>query len=216
MKYLKPDVQKLTAYGFTHTTEGVYAYSTYNSELNMKLCVKVNIDGNLTAHIYDCDTDDEYTLHAVEGATGEFVGKVRLFYAEELEKIADCFESNMFAYRQTEEIIGYVGQKYGDEPEYLWEDTPDCCIMRRKDNRKWYLVIMTVNGTKLGLENRELEIIDIRCPEDELNGLADGEKYFRGWHMNKRLWMTLVLDGRVPTEEIKQRIDKGYALALKK
>ncbi|SHJ35317.1 Predicted DNA-binding protein, MmcQ/YjbR family [Malonomonas rubra DSM 5091] len=36
-----------------------------------------------------------------------------------------------------------------------------------------------------------------------------------GWHMNKRHWNTLVLDGSVPDEEIKMMIDDSYELVVR-
>lgn len=213
MRYVKPIVEKLIDCGFKAAGDGRYEYENYNAELNMKLCVCVSADGDLSAHVYDCDTGDEYTLHNVDGAAGEFVGKVRAYYDGQITFITqNCFVGTAFICSQTQDVLDYVREKYGGEAEYLWEDTPDCCIVRRQDNRKWYLVIMTVDGKKLGLEEGTKEIINLRSEEEELDGLADGEKYFRGWHMNKRLWLTLVLDGRVAIEEIQSRIDKSYRL----
>lgn len=36
-----------------------------------------------------------------------------------------------------------------------------------------------------------------------------------GWHMNKKHWNTVVLDGTVPDEEIKELIDHSYNLVVK-
>ena len=36
-----------------------------------------------------------------------------------------------------------------------------------------------------------------------------------GYHMNKKHWNTVVLDGTVPTEEIRQWIDLSYELVVK-
>lgn len=36
-----------------------------------------------------------------------------------------------------------------------------------------------------------------------------------GYHLNKRHWNTVLLDGSVPEEEIRQMIDHSYALVVK-
>ncbi|MGN1104647.1 MAG: MmcQ/YjbR family DNA-binding protein, partial [Candidatus Coproplasma sp.] len=41
------------------------------------------------------------------------------------------------------------------------------------------------------------------------------ENYYPGWHMNKKSWYTLVLDGSVSDDEITERIKESYALAKK-
>jgi len=36
-----------------------------------------------------------------------------------------------------------------------------------------------------------------------------------GYHLNKRHWNTVTLDGSIPTEEIREMIDNSYALVVK-
>lgn len=67
---------------------------------------------------------------------------------------------------------------------------------------------------KLGLDGSgKTEIIDLRINPDELKNIADGKKYFLGYHMNKKHWITICLDGSVDLQEIFDRIDASYALA---
>ncbi|MBQ8295198.1 MAG: MmcQ/YjbR family DNA-binding protein, partial [Clostridia bacterium] len=44
---------------------------------------------------------------------------------------------------------------------------------------------------------------------------VDNQRFFMGYHMNKKHWYTLLLDGSIPTEEICRRIDESYLLAKK-
>lgn len=100
--------------------------------------------------------------------------------------------------------------------EYLWEKFPDNAVWRRKDNQKWYGALLTVSRRKLGCSSDEVvEIIDLRGTPEELEEFVDGQHYFPGWHMNKKHWYTIILDGSVPSDEICQRIDESYALAKK-
>ena len=36
-----------------------------------------------------------------------------------------------------------------------------------------------------------------------------------GWHMNKKHWNTVVLDGTIPDDELKEMIDHSYNLVVK-
>ncbi len=206
---------KLSAYGFV-AEGGKLVYRTEIVGGMMKLEVSFS-GGRVFAEVTDPDTGDEYALHAVEGAQGEFVGKVRADFEQVLSGIASaCFEDEFFRYPQTGAVISYANQKYGDDPEYLWEDTPDCCVLRRKDNNKWYAVIMTVGGNKFGRGTQKDEVIDVRVAPEKLDEIEDGVRYFRGYHMNKKHWMTVVLDGSVAEDEIFSLLDDSYALAAKK
>ena len=57
--------------------------------------------------------------------------------------------------------------------------------------------------------------MDLRLSPELMEATVDGKKYFPGWHMNKKNWYTVMLDGSLPTEEIFSRIDESYRLALK-
>lgn len=59
--------------------------------------------------------------------------------------------------------------------------------------------------------------MNLKCDPDEaliLRDMFDAVK--PGYHMNKRLWNTIVLDGEVPPGEIERMIDRSYALVVKK
>lgn len=44
---------------------------------------------------------------------------------------------------------------------------------------------------------------------------VDGVRVLRGYHMNKKHWVTVFPDGSLPTEEIFRIIDRSYELAVK-
>lgn len=45
--------------------------------------------------------------------------------------------------------------------------------------------------------------------------IPDGERFFPGYHMNKKHWFTVLLDGSVPDDEICRLLDESYVLAAK-
>ena len=47
----------------------------------------------------------------------------------------------------------------------------------------------------------------------ELPGLLKKPGYLPAYHMNKKSWVTVILDGTVPLTEIKKLLDKSYTLA---
>lgn len=215
-RYKKAVLNRLPAYGFAAERDG-FVYRTKICDNQMLLTVRVNAGGEINTEVLDIETEEPYTLFLVDGAAGEFVGKVRADYTRVLEDIAEkCFESKEFASGQAETFKDYAREKYGDEPEFLWDDLPKTGVWRRKDTGKWYAVLMAIPRKKLGLDGDELvEIIDVRIEPEELDRIADGKKYFRGYHMNKKHWLTFCLDGSLTNEEIFAFTDKSYALAKK-
>lgn len=216
LKNRKLNIKKLLSFGFAHTDNG-YIYRAGLIDGQMTLIVKADTDGKIYTEIKDNANGEEYVLHRVAGAAGPFVGRVRTEYEEALEEIsAKCFDIEVFKGEQTKEIIAYVREKYGDELEYLWQKFPDNAVIRRKDNKKWYAAVLTVSRRKLGFDSDEtVEILDLRLKPEEMESTVDGIKYFPGYHMNKKHWITICLDKTVPMKEICMRIDESYLIAMK-
>ena len=58
--------------------------------------------------------------------------------------------------------------------------------------------------------------ISLKCdPDDAMALRAQYAAVTAGYHLNKKHWNTVVLDGEVPDEEIWQMIDHSYALVVK-
>lgn len=206
--------EKLIKYGFKQT-EGKYVYSAEIFDNQFKMTVKIDGTGEVRTELFDLAAEEIYTLHLVAEASGEFVGRVRSEYEKVLNDIAEnCFDSSIFGGQCSKKVIEYAREKYGDELEFLWERYPDAAVLRRKDNQKWYALFMTISKSKLGLDSGEpVEIIDLRFNVDELPKKVDGVTYFHGYHMNKKHWITILLDGSVPTDEILNCLDESYKLA---
>lgn len=216
LKNCKPNKDKLLSFGF-EAADGGYVYCSDIVEGQMKLTVRIDRNEKIYTKVTDIIGGDEYVLHLVTSATGTFVGRVKSEYDKILEEIrVKCFDSEVFKSGQAKEVIAYIRNTYGDEFEYLWKKFPDNAVVRRKDNRKWYAAVLTVSRKKLGFDSDDtVEILDLRLNPAEIETTVDNLRYFPGYHMNKKHWITVCLDGTVNTETIFSRIDDSYVLALK-
>lgn len=112
-----------------------------------------------------------------------------------------------------EEIFRYVEKQYGTKPEYLWKKHPADAVLRHDRNHKWYAVIMNVPREKLGLEGTEtVDIINIKGTPEWIGVFVQVDGFLPGYHMNKRHWMTILLDGTVSEGRILDFIDMSYDL----
>lgn len=206
----------LIDYGFLKDG-GTYSYKTTLQDSSLAMTVHVGEHGEVSATVIDPTFNESYTLHLADGAVGSFVGKVKAEYEQVLTDIANrCFEPEVFKSVQAKELIVYIRSAYGDELEYLWEKFPDNAVWRRKDTAKWYGALLTVSKRKLGIKSDEMvEIVDLRITPENMEFLIDNRVYFPGWHMNKKSWYTIILDGSVSLEELRRRLDESYLLAIK-
>ncbi|MGN0667227.1 MAG: MmcQ/YjbR family DNA-binding protein [Huintestinicola sp.] len=113
-------------------------------------------------------------------------------------------------------VISYAQKKYGSSLEHLWERCPDDGILRRRDCGKWFAVFMTVSPKKIGLDSGgTIDIINIKCSPLMTGSLLSQKGYFPAYHMNKNSWVSIILDGTVPEEDILGLLDMSYELADK-
>ena len=214
IKDKKIDFKKLEEFGFK-LKDNSYHYNTFLLKNQFKMSVKINLDNSIFTEIIDTETNEPYILHLLEMKRSGYSEKVYKAYSEILAKIQkECFEDEIFKANYTKEIVAYIKNKYGDKLEFLWEKSPKNAVVRRKSSKKWYAVILTVSKRKLNLDSDEIiEVINLHNIVEEIKKLIDNKKYFPAYHMNKKYWCTICLDGTVELEEIYKLIDISYELA---
>lgn len=208
-------VDKMLPYGF-QMIGSVYQYVAEIQKGEFVLTIRIDEEGSVDTDLVEKENGEPYVLYKTNAA-GTYVGEIRTAIEEVLSDIADkCYETVIFKEDQAQMAIQFVKEKYGDELEFLWTKFPDNAVWRRKDNKKWYGAILTVVGRKIGLDtDNVIEIIDLRMNPDEAEDVLSRDHYYPGWHMNKKSWYTIALDGSVSDEELKNRIAESYELAGK-
>ena len=214
IKDKKIDLKKLEEFGFK-LIDNSYCYHTSLLKNQFKMTIKINLDNSIFTEIIDTETNEPYVLHLLEMKRSGYSEKVYKAYSQILEKIQkECFEDEIFKANYTKEIIDYVKNKYGDELEFLWEKSPKNAVIRRESSNKWYAVILTISKRKLNLDSDKIiEVINLHNIAEEIEKLIDNKKYFPAYHMNKKYWCTICLDGTVELKEIYKLIDISYELA---
>ena len=111
----------------------------------------------------------------------------------------------------------YIAETYGAAPEYLWSDSPDACIYRHGDNRKWFAIIMNVQRVKLGLPGEGgADLMNMKCGPLLGGSFAGKPGILPAWHMNKTHWIGALLDGSAAESDIRELLDLSFTLTMKK
>jgi len=208
-KKILPD--KLKDFGFKYSQKTGFLYKTNILENQFELTICINKDGNITTRLIDILSDEPYTLHLVEDATGSFIGSIKEEYNNIMDLILDtCFEKRIFKEDTTIKLLDYVKKEYGTVPEYLWEKFPQNAVLRRVDNSKWYGAILTVKGDKIGLKTHDsVEVINLKT--DKTEEIIDNVKYFPAYHMNKKYWISVLLNNSTDWVKLEQLIEQSYS-----
>lgn len=212
-KNVKADFGKLLEYGFIKK-ENNYVYNILIINGQFDLTISISEKGDIKTELIDVATFETYVLHLIKSASGEFVGRVRSEVEKVLTDIKDkCFTSCIYKSKQAQLIINYIREKYNDELEFLWSKS-DTAIWRRKDNNKWYGTLQKVIGRKLGLNiESHVEILNLKLDTAHILAKLDDKKYFKGYHMNKKYWCSILLKDDNDTSEIFKLIDESYLLS---
>ncbi len=117
-----------------------------------------------------------------------------------------------------EKYFKMVFERLNTEPDYPFEGDFVTAVFRRKDNLKWFAIVMTVEAKKLGVGAfGELDIVNLKCEEDDLKELIDRESILPAYHMNKKRWISVILDEQDDLEEtIIELTQKSYKLTAPK
>ncbi len=112
---------------------------------------------------------------------------------------------------QRERIMEYVQNRYGAEPEHLWAKYPNYVVFRQPASRKWFAVIMDIPRNRLELEGDELvDVMDVKCGPILVGSLLAQDGFVPAYHMSKGTWISVLLDGTVPDEQIFPLLELSY------
>lgn len=114
-------------------------------------------------------------------------------------------------------IFDYVCNHYGVEPDFPFSNDPDIPVLRHIGSRKWFAIFMNVSRSVLHLDgdgSERVDIMNVKCDPILSGSLRLQEGYLPAYHMNHDQWLTILLDGTVPFEDIIPLIDMSFDLTM--
>ncbi len=112
-----------------------------------------------------------------------------------------------------EELFAYVSERYGVQPEYLWAKWPHYAILRHPSNRKWFAGVFDVPAERLGLEGEGIvDVLNVKVDPDDALVLRLADDIMPAYHMNKKNWVSVRLEGTVPCELIEELLETSHRL----
>ncbi len=198
------------AYGFSKTGDYYVLQSDIYME-NFNVIIKVGKE-SFEVNIIELPFNEEYILFNVLDSKGKFVSKIRKKVNELIEDIVkNCFTS--LDYRKI--LLDYVKEKYETIPEEPWEDNNHATI-KTSNSKKWYGIFMSIPYKTLGLEKSgKIDVLNVKLNPELIQSLIDKKHFFPAYHMNKKHWISIVLDSDVDLNLVKSLIDESFNLVEK-
>lgn len=202
-----PIKKKMIDYGFkyeneTYTIKKKLPIDSFYFVLSIS---KDSIDGN----VFDGFDDLPYNNFRVLNTTGEFVNKIKDSYINSLIDIRNnCFKENYFIFDQSNRITDYIIKNYNVEPEFLWKDS-NFGVFRNNTDDKWFGLIMNIDYSKLDSnKSGEVEVINIKV--NNSSDYLNIEGIYSAYHMNKKSWVSIILNDTLPDDYILNLIDVSF------
>lgn len=211
------DFTKLEKYGFVKKETNFFLEKTF-MDGTFKAVVTVTANGTVSGQVYDSDAGDIYLPLRVETGAGGFAEQVRTAYKDVLEDIREkCFIPKAFIGDQTNRITQKIFELYGDAPAFPWEKYDDCGVFKNPDNGKWYALVMNIDKSKLDKkQSGAVEIMNLKLSAEKIPELLKANGFYPAYHMNKKSWITLVLNDTLKDETAMDLIAESHSFSCSK
>ena len=201
--------EQLNGFGFKEEAEKlVYRKEILDSSFLIEI---VFVNSQLLIEVYDLEFDEIYSLFSVESAIGETVQNIREHVENLLSSILGLADESG---KISSEVIDYCNNKYGENHVNPFKKHPDILAMVNEKN-KWYALLLDVEYNKLNKNidiTTKVKILNVKYPTDKILEIIDNKNIFPAYHMNKKHWISIVLDKNIKLETIKELIDISYSL----
>ncbi len=113
-----------------------------------------------------------------------------------------------------ENLIRNTYSVSGDRP---FGDDQTILIFRHNDNKKWFGAVMTIPKVRLGINSEgKIDVVNVKCSQDIIDSMCQEDGIYPAYHMNKRHWLTVALDGSAKDSTVKFLTEISYELTKSK
>ena len=201
--------EKLLQYGFREEAEKlIYRKEILDGNFLIEI---IFVNSQLMIEVYDIEFDEIYSLFSVASAVGETVQNIREHVEKLLSSILGLTDESG---KISSEIIDYCNNKYGENHVNPFKKHPNILALVNEKN-KWYALMSNVEYNKLNKTSNiitKVKILNVKYPTDNISDIIDNQNIFPAYHMNKKHWISIVLDKNIKLEIIKELIDISYSL----
>lgn len=216
-KRAKIDFNKLEQYGFQQSeNEWIYSKTFMNGDF--RAVIKISESGIVSGNVYETDSDDIYVPLRVESMAAGFAGEVRGEYEKILQDIMEkCCRIKYFVFPQANRLCEKIREKYGDNPCFPWEKFNGHGVFKNPQNNKWYALIMCIDAAKIDKNLcGKIEVVNIKLSEDKIPHLHTEKGFYPAYHMNKKSWITIVLNDTVVDDMLFKLLDESHGFTVGK
>ena len=113
-------------------------------------------------------------------------------------------------------FLEYCLNTYGTSPDYPFDEDFETAVLRHRDNRKWYAIVMRVSRRKFGLDSDEvIDVVNLKLPTEMFGSFGAVEGIYPAYHMNKLHWISVLLPD-APEDVVQFLVNASFAATAEK
>lgn len=199
---------KALEYGFI-LKDNRYEYLTQLNIDELELLI-IYDNEKLEAKVFDNQLDQELFLVYQTISIGEYTSSIIKLVNEEIDRVINnCFEE----FNIQKFLFDYILEKYNVRPETPWEDHLNYHTFKTLNKNKWFALFLYIPLASLKIDsNVYCYILNLKIDYLKYPNIIDNKHFFLGYHMNKKYWISIVLNSGLDFELVKELIDNSYNL----
>ncbi|MBP5288433.1 MAG: MmcQ/YjbR family DNA-binding protein [Clostridia bacterium] len=174
--------------------------------------------GEIAGDVIDAGTGESYIPLRAEIFDNAYVNKVRDAYKTWLLGIAErCCGGLSFPSEQANRIAAAIRDRFGVKPDFPWKDNARIStagVFRHGENNKWFALVMDIRrGALLKNEVRDrVDVMNLKMHPDEIPALCQRAGIYPAYHMNRKFWISVTLDGVLADEDVMELVQISFDL----
>ena len=210
------DAAAMLRFGFA-VDEGGYRYQADLMGGDFTAVLSLSPEGKFHGAVLDNMNEEEYRQLWMEDYQGAYVNLVRTAYEQLLTQVAaGCCKDVLFASDQANRLTDRIADRFGVAPDYPWEQGQyqSYGVFRHQGSAKWFALIMDVKRKVVSKDGDEriVDVINLKADPDEIGRLTDREGIYPAYHMNHRLWISVLLDDTLSDEDVLSLVGRSFDL----
>jgi predicted DNA-binding protein (MmcQ/YjbR family) len=115
------------------------------------------------------------------------------------------------------EVEDYILSHCEALSDHSFEEDPTVTIFRRADNNQRFAATKNVGRRSVDAgQSGRIDILNVSLEPRLVTSLREREGFRPAWRMNRNRWVTILVNGSVPDDEIRSYIDMAYKTGGKK
>ncbi len=121
-----------------------------------------------------------------------------------------------------QDVLDYAKAEYGTEAAQLWRTAPNNIVLQHKlhpgeKKSKWYGAFLSVKCSSLGIDGEGyIDLLNVKLDPEKVDFLRMQKGYLPAYHMNKEHWVSILLDGTISIDNIKDALDESFQITASK